>query len=89
MPGIEPFDEGLDQQIWELSGKSLGLDGEVAERRRKEPEIQLKLMSDVLERQRQFDEKEAAELAKFAEDAEVVLSEDREFISLQLDLYVR
>ena len=88
MPGIEPFDEGLDQQIWELSGKSLSLDGEVAEKRRKEPEIQLKLMSDVLERQRQFDEKESAELANFAEDAEMVLSEDREFTSLQLALYV-
>ncbi|KAH8105471.1 hypothetical protein BXZ70DRAFT_1075444 [Cristinia sonorae] len=69
--GMEPFDEGLDRHIWTLSGQSLNLDGEVADKRREEPERQVKLLESVLERQRAFDEKEAEELAKMGGDVEM------------------
>jgi len=75
--GMEPFDEGLDRHIWTLSGQSLNLDGEVADKRREEPERQQKIMEGVLDRQRAFDEKEAAELARMGGDEmEVDLHED-------------
>ncbi|TCD71118.1 hypothetical protein EIP91_000212 [Steccherinum ochraceum] len=74
--GMEPFDEGLDRHIWTLSGQSLNLDGELADKRREEPERQLKLMESILERQRAFDEKEAIELARLGGDVEVEAGED-------------
>lgn len=74
---MEPFDEGFDRHIHALSGQNLTLDGEVADKRREEPERQLKLLESVLERQRAFDEKEGVELARMGGDMEVSLPEER------------
>lgn len=57
--GSEPFDEGFDRHIWALSDQSLNLDGEIAKYRREEPDRLLKVMQEILDKQRVVDEKEA------------------------------
>lgn len=59
LAGSEPFDEGFDRHIWALSDQSLNLDGEIAQYRREEPDRLLKVMQEVLDKQKAVDEKEA------------------------------
>ena len=61
--GSEPFDEGFDRHIWALSDQSLNLDGEIAKFRREEPNRLMKVMQEILDKQRAVDEKEAELLA--------------------------
>lgn len=69
--GIEPFDESFDRHIWSLADQSLTLDGEVAKKRREEPERIHSLMKSVLDKQKFLDEKEAAE-AMHVDDTELM-----------------
>ncbi|CAL1702421.1 unnamed protein product [Somion occarium] len=75
--GSEPFDEGFDRHIWSLSDQSLNLDGEIAKYRREEPDRLLKVMQEILEKQRAIDEKEAELLAP-DNDVENDIEEDNE-----------
>ena len=61
--GIEPFDEGLDRHIWFLSDQSLQWDGEIATKRRTEPQEVRRLVKELIVTQQEVDDEERAAYA--------------------------